>query len=97
MFYKSWGLLLTILMMPSEGFANTWTCHYAELTRNVVISYPNAPSRLPCKVYYAKPNENLMPRRLWKAENEDNYCERKAVEFVKRLESLGWQCSIDND
>jgi hypothetical protein len=83
-------------MMPSDSFANSWTCHYAELTRNVVIFYPNEPNRLPCKVYYTKPDENLMPRVLWKAENENNYCDRKAVQFIKRLESWGWQCSIDN-
>ena len=95
--YKSWGLLLIILIMPSESFANSWTCHYAELTRNVVIFYPNAPAKLPCKVYYTKPKENVMPRTLWKAEHEDDYCERKAVEFIERLESWGWQCSIDDE
>ncbi|MCU7805834.1 MAG: hypothetical protein KZQ96_21850 [Candidatus Thiodiazotropha sp. (ex Lucinoma borealis)] len=94
---KSWVLLPTILMMPSESFANSWTCHYADLTRNVVIFYPNEPARLPCKVYYTKPKENVMPRTLWKAENEDNYCARKAVEFINALESWGWQCSSDND
>lgn len=95
--YKSWVIVLFILMVPSESFANSWTCHYAELTRNVVIFYPNEPARLPCKVYYTKPNENVMPRTLWKAENEDSYCERKAVKFIKTLESRGWQCSGDND
>ena len=95
--YKSWVFLLTALVMPSESFADSWTCHHGGLTRNVVIFYPNAPARLPCKVYYAKPTENAMPRTLWKAENEDNYCDRKAAEFVKRLESLDWQCSIDDD
>ncbi len=95
--YKSWMLLLTILMMPAESFANSWTCHYAELTRNMVIFYPNEPARLPCKVYYTKPDENVMPRTLWKAENDDSYCERKTVEFIKKLETRGWQCSGDND
>lgn len=95
--YTSWVFLLMVLLMPSEILASSWTCHLAELTRNVVIFHPNAPTRLPCKVYYTKPKENLMPRTLWKAENEENYCERKAVEFINKLESRGWQCSIDND
>jgi hypothetical protein len=97
LFYRSCGLFLTALMISFDISANSWTCHYAELTRNVVIFYPNEPTKLPCKVYYTKPNENVMPRTLWKAENEDSYCARKAVEFIKRLESLGWQCSIDNE
>lgn len=94
---KSWMLLLTIFIMPSESFANSWTCQYAELTRNVVIFYPNEPATLPCKVYYTKPDENVMPRTLWRAEHDDTYCERKAVEFIKTLESKGWQCSSDSD
>lgn len=95
--YKSLVPLLTVLIMPSESFANSWSCHYAELTRNVVIFYPNAPTTLPCKVYYTKPKENIMPRTLWKAEHDDTYCERKAVEFIETLESKGWQCASDND
>jgi hypothetical protein len=95
--FKTGMLLLIILMMPSESFSNSWTCHHEKLTRNVVIFYPNAPARLPCKVYYTKPNENLMPRTLWKAEYDDNFCERKAVEFINKLESWKWQCSSDND
>jgi hypothetical protein len=63
----------------------------------VLIIYPNEPAKLPCKVYYAKPKENLIPRALWKAEYDEKYCERKAVEFIKKLESLDWQCSSDND
>ena len=94
---KSWGLLLATLIMPHESFADSWTCHYQELTRSVTIFYPSAPSKLPCKVYYAKPNENVIPRTLWKAEHEENYCQRKAVGFIEKLESLGWQCSIDNE
>lgn len=94
--YKSYALLLTIFVIPSESFSSSWTCHYSELTRNVVIFYPNEPAGLPCKVYYSKPKENVIPRTLWNAENDDTYCERKAIEFIKTLESRGWQCSIDN-
>jgi hypothetical protein len=94
---KAWLLPLIILTIPSVSCANSWTCHYGELTRNVVIFYPNEPSKLPCKVYYTKPNENVMPRTLWKAEHEDTYCERKAIEFTGTLESKGWHCSLDDD
>jgi hypothetical protein len=84
-------------MIPSVGFAKSWTCHYGELTRNLVIFYPNDPATLPCKVYYAKPKENVIPRTLWNAEHDDTYCERKSVEFIETLESKGWQCASDND
>ncbi|MCG7899445.1 MAG: hypothetical protein JAY85_13435 [Candidatus Thiodiazotropha weberae] len=95
--HKACGLLLILLMSPSVSMADSWSCHYQELTRSVVILYPNEPSRLPCKVYYAKPKENVIPRTLWEAQNEENYCQRKAEAFVDKLESWGWQCALDND
>ncbi len=94
---KSWVLYLLILLgMATESFASTWTCRYAELTRNLVIFYTNAPAQLPCKVYYTKPMENVLPRALWKAQNEENYCERKAEEFIEKLRSWGWRCTRDH-
>ncbi len=95
--YIPWGVLLFTLIIPSVCLADTWTCHYEELTRNVVVLYPNEPARPPCKVYYAKPNENVIPRTLWEAQHEVDYCQRKAAGFIKRLESWGWQCNLDND
>jgi hypothetical protein len=84
--------LLVFLGLAAEASAGSWTCHKAELTREVVIFYPEAPARLPCKVFYAKPKENVLPRALWEAENTPNYCERKAAEFIENLSSLGWRC-----
>jgi hypothetical protein len=95
--YKSWGLLLTFLMISSECLADSWTCQHGALTRNVIIFYPNTTARLPCKVYYAKPKENVIPRTLWQAEFDEKYCKQKAVEFIEKLESWDWQCSADSD
>lgn len=95
--YRSWLPALTTLIVASNCFANSWTCSYETLTRHVVIFYPNAPAKLPCKVYYTKPNENVIPRTLWKAETDENFCDEKAAEFVSRLESWGWKCRSDNE
>jgi len=51
---------------------------------------------LPCKVFYAKPGENVLPRALWEAKNTQNYCERKADELIEKLSSLGWRCIGNN-
>ena len=84
--------LLVFLGVASEVSASSWTCQKAEFTREVVVFYPEAPARLPCKVFYAKPNEDVLPRALWEAENTQNYCEHKAEEFIEKLSSLGWRC-----
>lgn len=88
--------LLIIAGLASEVSASSWTCQKAERTRQVVVFYPEAPARLPCKVFYAKPDENVMPHALWEANNEQNYCENKAAEFVEKLSSLGWHCVSDD-
>ena len=85
--------LLVFLGLASEVSASSWICHQGELTREVVIFYPDAPARLPCKVFYAKPNENVLPRALWEASSTQNYCEQKAAEFIEKLSSSGWRCS----
>jgi hypothetical protein len=88
--------LLVFLGLASEVFAGSWTCQKDELTRQVVVIYPAAPARLPCKVFYAKPKENVLPRALWEAKNTQNYCEHKATEFIEKLSSLGWRCLSDD-
>jgi len=88
--------LLVFLGPASEVSASSWTCRKADLTRQVVVFYPEAPARLPCKVFYAKPKEDVLPRALWEARNKQNYCEHKAAEFIEKLNSLGWRCFSDD-
>ncbi len=88
--------LLVFLGLASEVSASSWTCQSAELIREVVVFYPEAPSRLPCKVFYTKPKENVLPHSLWEAKITQNYCEQKAAEFIEKLSSSGWRCLSDD-
>ena len=91
--FESPVCLLVFLVLASDVSASSWTCQKAERTRQVVVFYPEAPARLPCKVFYAKPGQNVLPRTLWEANHTKNYCERKALKFVEKLSSFGWRCS----
>jgi hypothetical protein len=93
--FKSLLFLLAFLGFVAESTASSWTCRNADLVRHVTVFYPNAPARLPCKVYYSKTTENALPRVLWRAEHDVNYCEQKAEELVEKLTTLGWQCASD--
>jgi hypothetical protein len=93
--FRSPVCLLVFLGLASEVTASSWTCQNAGLTRQVVVFYPDAPERLPCKVFYAKPKENVLPRALWESQNTQDYCEQKAVEFIDKLSSSGWRCFRD--
>ena len=88
--------LLSFLALASEVSASSWTCQNAGVIRQVIVYYPEAPARLPCKVFYAKPEENVLPRALWEGENTLNYCEQKAAEFIEGLVSSGWRCVRDD-
>lgn len=94
--YRSLVCLLLFLGLICDVSANSWTCQKSELTREVLVYYPEAPARLPCKVFYAKPKENVLPRALWEARNTQDYCELKASEFIEKLTSFGWRCFIDD-
>jgi len=95
--FRSPVCLLVFLGLASDVSADSsWTCRGAGLTRNVVVFYPQAPARLPCKVFYSKPNENVLPRALWESQNTQDYCERKAKEFIEKLGSSGWRCTSND-
>jgi hypothetical protein len=97
--YQNFRSLVCLLAFPglaSEVSASSWTCQKAQLTRQVVVFYPEAPVRLPCKVFYAKPKENVLPRAVWEAVNTQNFCEHKAAELIEELSSLGWRCFRDD-
>jgi hypothetical protein len=94
------GAVLCLLVFPgltAEVAAGSWTCRQDGLTRHVVVFYPEAPAQLPCKVFYSRPEENVMPRALWESENTQGYCEQKAAGFVRKLSSAGWRCLGDKE
>ena len=94
--FSSLVFLLVFTGYCSEGSAGTWTCRQDGITRNVIVFYPDETARLPCKVYYGKPDENALPRVLWESVNTPDYCERKAAEFVEKLGAMGWRCRSDD-
>jgi hypothetical protein len=89
------GVFVALCTGAPTAVADGWTCLQAGLTRQITLFYPEAPARLPCEVYYSKPSENVLPKRLWSARHEAGYCRRRAEEFVSTLEQLGWSCTVD--
>lgn len=93
---KAVPVCLFIAVVPiTNAFAQSWLCENNDLERYVDIDYPNSPSSIPCSVIYRKPTENVDDRILWQAQNDESFCENKAMAFVEQLESWGWRCSIN--
>ncbi len=87
------ALSLTIFPVVSFGQgAQGYQCAIGDLQRRVEILY-EAGGSVPCEVHYYKKAEAENERQvLWRALNEEGYCERKAREFVVKLEGMGWSC-----
>jgi hypothetical protein len=87
----------TLVAMPMLASAqqgpNNYECTYGDLTRRVEIIYETGVT-VPCEVHYDKDTEAPGEQQvLWRALNEEGYCESKTVGFVDKLRGLGWSCS----
>jgi hypothetical protein len=72
--------------------ADNYRCTYGDLTRRVEIVYETG-VRVPCEVHYYKDTEAPGDMQvLWRALNEEGYCEARSQEFIAKLEAMGWDC-----
>ncbi len=90
---------LTILAaMVLPGFAvaqepNNYQCSHGDLQRRVQVVYETGVT-VPCEVHYYKDTEAPGERQvLWRALNQEGYCEEKTREFITKLGSWGWSCT----
>ncbi len=82
-------------LLPSLAFAqapHNYQCSYGDLQRRVEILYETGVT-VPCEVHYYKDTEAPGEMQvLWRALNEEGYCERMADNFIGKLRDLGWSC-----
>ncbi len=72
---------------------NTYQCSNGDLQRRVEIVYETGVT-VPCEVHYYKDTEAPGERQvLWRALQQEGYCEAKTREFVTQLGSWGWNCT----
>ena len=91
-------VVLLMAMLPCTSFGQdlpNYLCTHGNLQRRVeILSEPGL--TVPCEVHYYKDTETGDERQvLWRAMNEEGYCERKTREFVAKLHDLGWTCGQD--
>jgi hypothetical protein len=87
---------LTAMVLPGLALAqeqNTYQCSHGDLQRRVEIVYETGVT-VPCEVHYYKDTEAPGERQvLWRALQQEGYCEAKTREFVAQLGSWGWNCA----
>jgi hypothetical protein len=67
-----------------------YQCSRGSNARSIAVDYQQAGQQVPCEVVYHKPPQS--PRVLWSANADVGFCESKADELARTLESSGWQC-----
>ena len=92
-------IILTILSavaMPGLSLAqdsNNFQCSHGDLQRRVEIVYETGVT-VPCEVHYYKDTEAPGERQvLWRALQQEGYCESQAQQFITQLASWGWDCT----
>lgn len=79
----------SVLAAPAES--DEYHCRRGDLVRRIEVQFANDADRLPCQVVYWRDTEGRA-RTPWHAENQVEFCTRKAREMVKRLQGSGWTC-----
>ena len=90
LFLSSFSLLLPAALLAQES--SGYECSADELTRRVEVFYETGVT-VPCEVHYYRDTEMPGERQvLWRAQNEEGYCEARAAEFVEKLRGMGGTC-----
>lgn len=89
---KPTTLLLSIafVLFGSQALADdVYVCTNGADERIISVTYAYADQPVPCEVTYEK---STGIQTLWNANNQADYCETKAFEFVEKQRSWGWDC-----
>lgn len=88
-------LAMTIPAMSGAQGDNGHQCTMGDLTRRVEIVYETGVT-VPCEVHYVKETEAPGERQvLWRAMNQEGYCEARTAELIAKLSSMGWNCAAE--
>ena len=84
-------LSIALFILPLNAFADSWSCRHGNDVREIHIQRESS-NLVPCSVVYKKLTEGVEDQVLWTAENDPDYCDQKASEFVDKQTSWGWTC-----
>ena len=89
--------LLAAGVVAAPASSEEYHCRRNDLVRRIEVQFADDADRLPCQVVYwsdiGRPDEKRVP---WSAENQIEFCTRKAREMVERLQSSGWTCEHES-
>ncbi|MBW8191068.1 hypothetical protein K0504_08485 [Neiella marina] len=79
-------------VLAAPAVANQYSCTLDGATRLIEVAYHSSDSTLPCEVIYKKEDGTISS--LWRAQNQQGYCEEQASLFADKQSSWGWNCKL---
>lgn len=91
-------LLTTLsIMFTASAMADAnyhYVCTQAPDVRLVEVAYLVPEQKVPCEVRYQK--EDDQSRILWRADNQEGFCELQAQNFIEKQREWGFECKSEN-
>jgi hypothetical protein len=85
--------LLAVAGVAAPAQGEEYHCRRDDVVRRIEVQYADDADRLPCRVVYWRDTERPGDRQIpWNAQNQVEFCIRKAGEMAERLQSTGWSC-----
>ncbi|MCP8898882.1 hypothetical protein [Gilvimarinus xylanilyticus] len=88
-----WLLLALALGAQAENNYQ-YVCQLDGEQRLIEVAYLLPDQAVPCEVRYRKNDEELQV--LWRADNQEGYCESKANQLMKEQREWGFECAAQN-
>ncbi|WP_049722007.1 hypothetical protein [Gilvimarinus polysaccharolyticus] len=87
---------MTISTPSLAGSTNNYTfaCQLEGSTRLVEVVYLLPDQKVPCEVRYQKDDEEI--KVLWRADNQEGFCESHAQQLIKEQRDWGFDCDSDD-
>ncbi|WP_339615557.1 hypothetical protein [uncultured Gilvimarinus sp.] len=89
------ALMAAVAASAAEPVANyTFVCQLDDSRRRIEVAYLLPDQKVPCEVRYQKDTEDT--KVLWRADNQEGFCESHAQTLVKQQRDWGFECVSDD-
>ncbi|WP_020210462.1 hypothetical protein [Gilvimarinus chinensis] len=88
-------IALTLAANASADHNYQYACQLDGETRVIEVAYLLPDQAVPCEVRYQKNGEQA--EVLWRADNQEGFCEGKAKQMVKEHGQWGFECDTSQE
>ena len=84
--------LAGVCALAQDSKVNRTICERGDRQQFIDVVFETGKT-LPCELRVTR-SKLSKPRSMWRANNEEGFCEVKAIGMVQRLTDAGWDCRV---